>query len=159
MADKISGRQAFDIAYEKFTDTVYRVACHNTVTFADAEDITQDVFMKLIEKKRSFESEEHLKAWLIRVTLNLCRNLNRKSGRISVLDENIPTEDKDTDILLCVKSLPENYRNAIYLHYYEGYTAAEIAEITGGKQNTVLSYLSRGREMLKKQLSGGFDDE
>lgn len=159
MAKNISGNDAFKAAYEKFTDTVYRVACHNTVTYADAEDITQEVFMKILTYKKGFESEEHLKAWLIRVTINLCHNLNRKNSRFDELTDNIPASERDSDILLCVKALPENYRNAIYLHYYEGYTAAEIAEITNSKQNTVLSYLSRGREILRKQMIGGFEDE
>ena len=69
------------------------------------------------------------------------------------------SDEAETDTLKAVKSLPENYRNTIYLHYYEGYTAKEIGRILDAKENTVLSWLSRGREALRKELDGGFDDE
>ncbi len=159
MSDRLSGRDAFNYAFENFTDTVYRVAAHNTPSAADAEDITQDVFVKLLEKTRSFKNPEHLKAWLIRVTVNLCHSLYRSTGRQAELDGDIPApEGDDLKVIDYVKALPENYRNAIYLHYYEGYSAGEIADILGSKQNTVLSWLRRGRELLKEQI-GGFDDE
>lgn len=159
MSGKLSGRDAFNFAFEKYTDMVYRVATHNTPSQEDAEDITQEVFVKLVEKTRSFKDPEHLKAWLIRVTINLCHSLYRSSKQHEILDDRIPApEDNDQSVLDYVKALPENYRNAIYLHYYEGYSAAEIADILNSKQNTVLSWLSRGREILKGQI-GGFDDE
>ena len=159
MSEKLSGSDAFNYAYKNFTDTVYRVAAHNTSNISDAEDITQDVFVKLLEKTRSFKNPEHLKAWLIRVTVNLCHSLYRSSKRQTELDGNIVApENGELKVIEYVKALPENYRNAIYLHYYEGYSAGEIAEILGSKQNTVLSWLKRGRELLKSQI-GGFDDE
>ena len=159
MSEKLSGRDAFNYAFENYTDTVYRVAVHNTPGVADAEDISQEVFVKLLEKTRTFKSPEHLKAWLIRVTVNLCHSLYRSSKRQTELDGNIPApEGEDLKVIDYVKALPENYRNAIYLHYYEGYSASEIACILGSKQNTVLSWLRRGREMLREQI-GGFDDE
>lgn len=159
MAEKLKGRAAFDCAYAEFTDTVYRVAYHNTSNFTDAEDVTQEVFMKLLESGKGFQSEEHLKAWLIRVTVNLCHNLARKNKRVTSLDENLPAPEQTESPLEYVRKLPENYRNAIYLHYYEGYTAKEIGQILGAGQNTVLSWLSRGRELLKKEMIGGFEDE
>ena len=159
MSEKLSGSDAFNYAYENFTDTVYRVAAHNTSNISDAEDITRDVFGKLLEKTRSCKNPEHLKAWLIRVTVNLCHSLYRSSKRQTELDGNIVApENGELKVIEYVKALPENYRNAIYLHYYEGYSAGEIAEILGSKQNTVLSWLKRGRELLKSQI-GGFDDE
>ncbi len=127
----------------------------------DAQDITQDVFMKLLETPRSFNDEEHLKAWLIRVTINLCNNLHRYNKKFTKLDENIPAPvpQESSEVLSLVLALPENYKNVIYLHYYEGYTAKEIGDILKMNTNTVLSNLSRGRKMLKSQLTGGFDGE
>ena len=157
----IEGKDAFSFAFKQFTDTVYRVALHNTANFSDAEDVTQEVFVKLLETNRAFRDSEHLKAWLIRVTINLCRDKMKKSSRETLVENvfpNKPNEDK-SEVLEAVKALPEKYRNAIYLHYYEGYTAKEIGKILDAKESTVLSWLSRGRDALRKELDGGFDDE
>ena len=157
----IKGKDAFSYAFKQFTDTVYRVALHNTANFSDAEDVTQEAFIKLLETNKAFSDGEHLKAWLIRVTINLCRDKMKKSSRETLVEsvaEYKSAEDK-TDVLEAVKALPENYRNAVYLHYYEGYTAKEIGRILDAKENTVLSWLSRGRDALRKELDGGFDDE
>ena len=157
----IKGKDAFSFAFKQFTDTVYRVALHNTANFSDAEDVTQEVFVKLLETNKAFRDSEHIKAWLIRVTINLCRDKMKKSSR-EILSENVlpyKSGEEKTDVLEAVKALPENYRNTIYLHYYEGYTAKEIGKILDAKENTVLSWLSRGREALRKELDGGFDDE
>lgn len=157
----INGKDAFSFAFKQFTDTVYRVALHNTANFSDAEDVTQEVFVKLLETNKAFRDSEHLKAWLIRVTINLCRDKMKKSSRETLVENvfpNKPNEDK-SDVLEAVKALPEKYRNAIYLHYYEGYTAKEIGKILDAKESTVLSWLSRGRDALRKELDGGFDDE
>lgn len=155
------GKDAFHYAFDNYTDTVFRVAVHNTNCTADAEDITQEVFVKLLQCEKVFRGEEHLKAWLIRTTINLCIDEHRKSSRVSLtdkpVDENVA--DKTDDIIDSVKALPTDYRNAIYLHYYEGYTAKEIGKILNAKPNTVLSWLSRGREMLKKEMTGGIENE
>ncbi len=157
----VKGKDAFSFAFKQYTDTVYRVALHNTANFSDAEDVTQEVFVKLLETNKAFRDSEHLKAWLIRVTINLCRDKKKKSSRETLVENvfpNKPNEEK-TDVLEAVKALPEKYRNTIYLHYYEGYTAKEIGKILDAKENTVLSWLSRGRDALRKELDGGFDDE
>lgn len=157
----IKGKDAFSFAFKQFTDTVYRVALHNTSNSSDAEDVTQEVFIKLLETNKAFRDGEHLKAWLIRVTVNLCRDKMKKSNRETLVENVIPlaSGEEKTDVLEAVRALPENYRNTIYLHYYEGYTAKEIGKILDAKENTVLSWLSRGREALRKELDGGFDDE
>lgn len=157
----IKGKDAFSFAFKQYTDTVYRVALHNTVNFSDAEDVTQEVFIKLLETNKAFRDSEHLKAWLIRVTVNLCRDKMKRMSRETLVEDAVykNSGEGETDILKAVKSLPENYRNTIYLHYYEGYTAKEIGRILDAKENTVLSWLSRGREALRKELDGGFDDE
>lgn len=157
----IRGKDAFSFAFREYTDTVYRVAMHNTTNFFDAQDVTQEVFMKLLESDKLFRDGEHIKAWLIRVTINLCRDRIRKSSRETLVEDaaSYRSGEEQSYILEAVKALPENYRNAIYLHYYEGYTAKEIGKILDAKENTVLSWLSRGREALRKELDGGFDDE
>ena len=157
----IKGKDAFSFAFRQFTDTVYRVALHNTSNFSDAEDVTQEVFIKLLETNKAFKDSEHIKAWLIRVTINLCRDKMKKTSRETLVEDALPlkTNEERSDVLEAVKALPENYRNTIYLHYYEGYTAKEIGKILGAKENTVLSWLSRGREALREELNGGFDDE
>ncbi len=157
----IQGKDAFSFAFTQYTDTVYRVAVHNTRCKSDAEDVTQEVFVRLLESSKKFKDGEHLKAWLIRVTINECRTLMRKYSRETEQSAEIAdcaVYDGDS-VLEAVKALPENYRNAIYLHYYEGYTAKEIGKILDAKENTVLSWLSRGRAALRKEMIGGFEDE
>ncbi len=157
----MSGKDAFPYAFSQFTDTVYRVAVHNSARTADAEDITQSVFVKLLESEKAFRGTEHLKAWLIRVTINLCRDELRKNANIVLCEAPLPKNaaEKEDSVIEAVRALPENYRNTVYLHYYEGYSAKEIGKILDAKPNTVLSWLSRGRAMLKKEMIGGFDDE
>lgn len=153
------GGDAFRLAFEAYTDTVYRVAVHNTRSASDAEDVTQEVFLRLLQCRKAFRDTEHLKAWLIRVTINLCKNHLRDTRReIPTADVPEPLHAESGSVLDAVRALPENERNAIYLHYYEGYTAAEIASILGSRTNTVLSWLRRGREKLREAL-GGLDDE
>ena len=157
----VKGKDAFSFAFKQFTDTVYRIALHNTSNFSDAEDVTQEVFIKLLESNKAFRDSEHLKAWLIRVTINLCRDKMKKLSRETIVENVLPYNrvEEKTDVLEAVKALPEKYRNAVYLHYYEGYTAKEIGKILDAKENTVLSWLSRGRDALRKELDGGFEDE
>ena len=157
----IRGKDAFSFAFTQYTDTVYRVAVHNTRCKSDAEDVTQEVFVKLLESSKKFKDGEHLKAWLIRVTINECRTLMRKYSRETEQSAEIAdcAVYDDDSVLETVKALPENYRNAIYLPYFEGYTANEIGKILDAKENTVLSWLSRGRAALRKEMIGGFEDE
>ena len=152
----------FALAVQKYSDSVYRAAVHNCNCTADAEDVVQDVFEKLLSYSGSFESEEHLKAWLLRVTINRCRDLTRAARQKDTeLDENIPAPDAfpDGSVLDAVRALPENYRNAVYLHYYEGYTAAEVGRMLGAPTNTVLSWLRRARTQLHTMLKEEIEDE
>ena len=145
-------------AIEHYTDMVLRLAAHYAPSLNDAEDVVQDVFEKLMRSGKGFESAEHLKAWLIRVTINHCHTLARAAHRRDVeLVEDLadPAPPPDLPVLALVRQLPQNYRDAIYLHYYEGYTAKEIAQILQTKPNTVLTWLRRGREALRTKLEGG----
>ena len=137
-------------------------AVHNCRCTADAEDVVQDVFEKLLHYEGCFESEEHLKAWLLRVAINRCRDLTRAAHQKDTeLDENLPAPEQmeDGSVLDAVKALPENYRNAIYLHYYEGYTTAEIGRMLKVPTNTVLSWLRRARAQLQTMLKEEIEDE
>lgn len=148
-------RYTYEDIANRYIDTVYRLALSRTKSREHAEDITQDVFVKLLKNKKPFESEEHLKAWLLRVTINLTKDLMTSSWikLNDVLDENIklPQEEK-SDLYYAMFKLPKKYRTVIHLHYYEGYRIDEIAEITKSTSGTIKSQLHRGREMLKKLL-------
>lgn len=147
---------------EKYADMVYRIALTRTGIVENAEDIFQEVFLKLKEKKPNFKSEEHRKAWLIRVTINLTKNLNTSAwnNRIVTLNENIDFETKEeSDVFSVVCNLPQNYRTVIYLFYYEGYKVNEIANILKKQEGTIKTWLFRARQALKQELEGGFEDE
>ena len=110
----------FALAVQRYSDTVFRAAMHNCSCTADAEDVVQDVFEKLLNYSGRFESEEHLKAWLLRVAINRCHDLTRAAHQKDTeLDENLPAPDafEDGSVLDAVRSLPEHYRNAMYLPY------------------------------------------
>ena len=158
MTNSFRADGAFAYACGHLMDTVYRIAAHNAPQVADAEDVTQEVFESLLTCRKSFRDEEHLKAWLIRVTINQCKNLYRHP--VEPLPDDLPAPAAESSsVLEEVRALGDPYAGAIYLHYYEGYTAAEIGGLLGTGQNTVLSWLRRGREQLKKRMIGGFDDE
>ncbi len=150
-------------AVDRYSDMVYRAAYHALCDRSYAEDITQEVFLKLMQALPDFESDEHEKAWLLRVTLNMCKTYNRKiySHPTEELSENLSEEQKfgEGPVLEAVKELPEKYRTVVYLYYFEGYRIAEICELTGKNQNTVSSLLMRARQRLKILLEEDFDDE
>ena len=159
---QLTKNEVFALAVQRYSDAVYRTAVHNCRSSADAEDVVQDVYEKLLHYTGSFESEEHLKAWLLRVAINRCRDLTRAAyQKDTELDENLPAPDEleDGSVLDAVRALPENYRNAVYLHYYEGYTAAEIGRMMGAPSNTVLSWLRRARAQLHTMLKEEIEDE
>lgn len=138
---------------EKYADMIYRIAYQKVLNRYDAEDIVQDVFVKLLSNKSYFRDEEHMKAWLIRVTINLCINYNKSLARqktVSVEQLDIPFTQQETGILEELYLLPEDERNILYLYYYEGYKIREIAKILRQKQNTINSKLTRVRNKLKK---------
>ena len=159
---QLSKEEVFALAVQRYSDTVFRAALHNCSCTADAEDVVQDVFEKLLQYKGRFESEEHLKAWLLRVAINRCHDLARAACQKNTeLDENLPAPDSfaDGSVLDAVRALPEHFRNAVYLHYYEGYTAAEIGRMLGAPTNTVLSWLRRARAQLHTMLKEEIEDE
>ena len=147
-------------AVDLYGDTVRRICMIHLNNRADTEDIFQNVFLKYVLRTAPFDSPEHEKAWIIRVTSNACRDLLKSffRSRTVSLDTLIkkPQEmpEDHSDILEAVLALPEKYKDPIYLHYYEGYTAEEIGQILGKNTNTVYTLLTRARKMLKTRLEG-----
>ncbi len=146
-------------AIELYADTVRRLCMIHLKNHADTEDIFQTVFLKYLLSTKEFESPEHEKAWFIRVTVNACRDLlksffrSRTVSMEEVLDQpSLPQEDHE--VLEAVLSLPARYKDAVYLHYYEGYTAPEIAKILGKNVNTIYTLLNRARQLLREKLGG-----
>ena len=138
-------------------DKLFRTALAITGGRTDAEDIVQDVFVKLFEKQPHFESSEHETAWLIRVTVNLCKNTlrsHRWKKTVPLLESYPAQTNEQQEILQTVLSLPSKYRIVIHLFYYEGYSTKEIAEITEQKESTVRERLTRARRILKNYLEG-----
>lgn len=142
-------------AYDTYGVSVYRLAMTYLGRHADAEDITQEVFIKLMSKSPSFRDAEHIKRWLFRVTANLCRDQLRSmkyTGTVA-LDEDYPMPDGELfGVADAIIRLPETYKGVIHLHYYEGYTVAEIAKILHIGTSAVKMRLRRGREILKLEL-------
>ena len=122
-----------------------------------AKDICQTVFLRLLEKPRSFETPEHERAWIIRAAVNLCKDQLKSHWRKTTVDleaaRAVPApEAEEGSLLAAVNLLPPKYRTVIYLYYYEGYSANEIARLLGEKPATVATQLSRGREKLRTHL-------
>lgn len=155
----IQSKESYSQVVEEFSDMIYRIAYQNLNNTADAEDILQEVFLSLLKSgKQEFSDKEHLKAWLIKVAVNKCINF-RKSFWIQKtvpLEEQIITyTEEESNVMDEVMKLPPEYRNIIYLYYYEGYSIKEIAELLGKNQNTINSKLQRGRKKLRAELEKG----
>lgn len=142
--------------FEKFKHTVYSVVFNYVRNAEDAADLQQDVFVKLLGSDVEYESEEHIKAWLIRVSINLCKNHLRSQSHLSdaPLSEEIPAEVKEesNDLFALVLTLPEKYRIPLHLFYYEEYSVRQIATAMELPEATVKIRLKRGREKLGKSL-------
>lgn len=139
-------------------DMIYRIALHNLKNTADAEDIFQDVCLALLTKNAPLFDDVHIKNWLIRVTINKCKNFRKShwQSKTEALDLSRENPNKTQNLIPeLVYSLPQKYRNIIYLYYYEEYTIAEIAEILGENKNTINSKLQRARKKLKEILEEG----
>lgn len=146
-------------AIEQYADTVKRICLIHLKNNADTEDIFQTVFLKYVLSPVHFESQEHEKAWLIRVTINACKDLRKSFFRThtvsldEVREQNLGiSAQSHNEVIEAVLKLPEKYRRVIYLHYYEGYTAPQISEILGKNVNTVYTLMQRARQMLKRDL-------
>ena len=154
--------QACDIeaVFRRHAQTVYRVCYSFMGNAADAEDATQATFMKLVVSPRSFESEQHEKAWLIVCASNLCKDMLKSAGRTRVvaMPEQEPADMRSAEpidaTLDAVLRLPLKYKDVVYLHYYEGYKTDEIARMLDEKPSTVRNRLRDARGLLRKSLGG-----
>ncbi len=155
--------QEINRAIERYADTVRRLCMIHLKNYADTEDIFQTVFLKYALSSVAFENEEHEKAWMIRVTINACKDLlksffrSRVTSLDTLMDQAIPDGQEHREVLQAVLSLPQKYRDVIYLHYYEGYSAPEIGSILGKNVNTIYTLLARSRQMLREKLGGEAD--
>ena len=156
--------QQYTCLVKKYIDTVLRLALSYTGNLSDAEDITQNVFLSLLQEKKPFADEEHIRHWLIRVTVNACKNWLRSPWRRHISFEEYAVglpeaTQEDREILRAVMELPEKYRIPIYLYYFEEYSTKEIAGILKIPKGTVCANLARGREMLKLHLEEDEENE
>lgn len=139
----------------EYATMLLRVAYSQLNNRMEAEDTVQEVLLKYMEKAPVFQSEEHEKAWLLRVTINHCKNHLASAWfrKRADLDEGIPALDNaELEVVSAVAALPAKYRAVVHLYYFEGYSTKEIAEILHSRPNTVSSRLSRARALLAKAL-------
>ena len=155
--------QEVNNAMELYSDMILRLCMVNLKNSADAEDIFQTVFLKYALCRKTFESPEHEKAWLIRVAINACRDMiksffrSRTVTMTEIADYAPGITPEQYAVMEAVWSLPKQYRDVIYLHYYEGYSAPEIAGILNRNPNTVYTHLHKGKQLLREILGGVMD--
>ena len=155
----------FNSAARQYQDMVYRIALHAFGSPQDAEDAVQEVFLRLYTEEKPFEGPDHLRRWLIRVTVNVCRDALRSPWRKRrVFLEELPEtpvfdRPEQGELYREVMGLPEKYRTVLYLFYYEELTVKEIGEILGLRTTAVTTRLHRARAKLKEQLTEVWQDE
>lgn len=145
----------------KYSRNITMMAFAYTKNIADAEDITQEVFIEFFKRDITFRDEEHLKAWLLRVTINKSKNLLKSfwmSKRTDFPIEGEYMSEQDIDLINAVLSLDPKFRIPIHLYYYEGYSIQEIAQILNEKYTTIGTRLQRGREKLKDILGSDYHE-
>lgn len=157
-------KREIDMIVEQYSDMLFKLALHHVHDYAQAQDIVQDAFMKYLYKAPEFHDREHEKAWLLRITSNLCKDHLKhwwlKKRTDIIYEDMIAGESKETyELLEIVRQLPFHQRNAIYLYYYEDMSVREISEVYHVKESTVSSWLFRARKKLKELLKGEWDYE
>ncbi len=145
-----------DCVLRTYADMVYRVAVRNTRELADAEDVFSDTFLAYFTKKPEFETEEHRKAWLIRVAINRARNLHRAQKKTAKLEENLPAAEGDydrvelsTDLREALSRMSPDYREVICLYYLQELSVHEIAQVLEKNESTIRTQLHRARKQLR----------
>ncbi len=149
-------KELFSEIYHKYVDTIFRISFSFLKNEDDAKDAVQEVFIKLLNSKKEYENEEHLKAWLIVTTSNYCKNIvsswwwKRKN-----IEENAAYREGtagEDELLSLVLELPDKYKIPVYLYYYEGYNSREISRIWGKPESTIRTYLQKAKKLLKEEL-------
>lgn len=143
---------------EMYMDTVFRVAFNYLKDPSEADDVTQEVLLKLYRTDKCFESDWHIRNWLVRVTVNCCKKVFLSPWRKTEPIENYAdrlyfTAPEHSELFYMTMKLPRKYRIAIYLYYYEEYSVQDIARILKIPKATVNTHLYRGRKLLKKMLT------
>lgn len=152
-----------DTLFATYGDMIYRLALVRTRSAADAEDVVQEVFLRCLKARPSFDSVEHQKAWLLKVTINCSKSLMTSAFRRHSVPEDamgelsVDAEETDPTVRDAVMQLPDKYRTAIHLYYYESYSVREIAALMRTTESTVKSWLHRARAMLKDALGGTYE--
>ena len=151
---KVASSQSIEEIYGRHFDMVYRIGFTYLKNTSDTEDAAADVFVKLMKKGVEFQNAEHEKAWLIRTTINTCKDSLKHWWRSRVdIDDCVNLQSEDPyhidETLKTVMELPVHYKDVIYLFYYEGYTSEEVAGILGKPHSTIRSHLREARELLK----------
>jgi len=155
----------FTAAVERYQNMVYRTALHALGSPQDADDAVQEVFLRLFRRGNGFDGEEHLRRWLLRVTVNCCRDTLKSPWRKRRTSweeiPEIPVFDRPEQAALYreVMALPEKYRTVLNLFYYEEFTAREIGELLGVDTSTVTARLARARRRLRERLGEDWQDE
>ena len=154
--------EEFEAAVVRHYDTLLRLAVQRAGSRTEAEDIVQDTFLQLLRSGRTFDDEEHLKAFLIRAVINRCKDYlksarHTRSVELSEAAENMlpaapPPDSGESEVLEAVRRLRPAYRDVIYLFYYEEYSIREIAQMLGKRENTISAWLYRARKKLKEVL-------
>ena len=152
-------RAEAELLVNTYSDLILRLSYTYLKNTQDAEDICQTVFLKLLTSGQTFDSPAHEKAWIIRATANACKDTMRNAFRrrtvaLEAVAETPAPMAPENDVLEAVMALPENYREAVYLYYYEGYSVREIAGLLGHSESAVTAHLSRGRQKLRMTLEG-----
>lgn len=145
---------------EKYGDLVFRLAYHQTKNRSEAEDVYQDVFMRLVRNYHKIKDDEHLQAWLIRTTINCTKSIFLDRFRKNTCEyEEIGVYDPEkSEVYYAVMELPQKQRTLVFLYYYQGYSVREIASYLEMNENTVKTLLHRARESLRDKLKGDMQD-
>ncbi len=158
-------RESVDVLVDKYKNNLFGIAFNICKNMQDAEDIVQDTFIGYLTTEKDFETLEHIRAWLIRVTINKAKNKNislfrRKTVPFEDYMETLTFESEEaSELFITVMNLPEKYRVVIHLFYYEDYSIKEIADILKLSKSNVKVRLSRGRTLLKNTLQEVWEDD
>lgn len=143
-----------------YADPILRLCMTYSLTREDAQDICQEIFLKLLEQEKEFTDREHEKAYIIKMAVNACKNLLKSAGRRRVVPmdqaERVPApEGECSELIQLIRALPEHYGAVVYLFYYEGYSLDEIAKLCSCTPAAARKRLSRSRKLLAKKLEVG----
>lgn len=163
MTKKILSMEEKRKIVEKYFDMIYRLAFSQTQSNEHTDDVVQEVFLRFIKSDKNFESDDHIKAWLIRVAINCSHSAFSNTW----YKKTVPLCDKEnelvfdtpekSDVYYAVAELPHKYRAVIHLFYYEDMSIEEISKLLKINSSTIKSQLSRGRKLLRKKLKGGYE--